>query len=60
MSDLVFTEKCDVYGYGMVCYELVSGRIPFEDYEDRHTEGRELALNGNRPELPLSQSRISL
>lgn len=34
-SELVFTNKCDVYSYGMTCYEVVGGRIPFEDYEYR-------------------------
>lgn len=53
-TELVFTEKCDVYSYGMTCYELVSGRIPFEDYECRPREGRELVLKGKRPELPPS------
>jgi serine/threonine protein kinase len=53
-SELVFTEKCDVYSYGMTCYELVSGHVPFEDYECRPQEGRDLVLKGKRPELPPS------
>ncbi|KAG0600497.1 hypothetical protein M758_11G039100 [Ceratodon purpureus] len=27
----LFTEKSDVYSYGMTCYEILIGKIPFED-----------------------------
>jgi serine/threonine protein kinase len=39
----------DVYAFGMVCYELRSGHVPFEGH--RLTD-YELALSGRRPELP--------
>jgi serine/threonine protein kinase len=39
----------DVYAFGMVCYELRTGHIPFEGH--RLTD-YELALSGRRPELP--------
>lgn len=37
MCDLKFTNKCNVYG--MMCYELVTSCVPFEDYEIRPKEG---------------------
>ncbi|KAG0554634.1 hypothetical protein KC19_12G107000 [Ceratodon purpureus] len=32
-KDLVYTEKADVYSYGMMCYGLSTGRIPFEGHD---------------------------
>lgn len=51
MSNLKFTEKCDVYNYSMTCYELTTGRLPFEDHS--FNKGYDLILIGERPELPL-------
>ncbi len=44
-----FTKMADVYGYAMTCYEVLTGRIPFEDHP-RSDYSR--VLNGDRPELP--------
>ncbi|KAG0554287.1 hypothetical protein KC19_12G079600 [Ceratodon purpureus] len=46
----LFTEKCDVYSYSMICYELVTGRIPFEEIHGRRYD---IVLEGGRPVLPL-------
>jgi hypothetical protein len=50
MSKLVFMKKCYVYSYDMTCYELSSGCLPFEDYEDQLGEGYNLLLEGHRLE----------
>ncbi|KAG0598533.1 hypothetical protein M758_12G082100 [Ceratodon purpureus] len=49
-SDVVVTAKCDVYSYGMTCYELVTGRIPFEGISPIRYD---VVLGGGRPVLPL-------
>ncbi|KAG0559221.1 hypothetical protein KC19_10G088400 [Ceratodon purpureus] len=49
VSKVVFTKKCDVYSFGMTCYELISGCLPFEDHPSNDYD---MVLNGSRPELP--------
>jgi serine/threonine protein kinase len=46
------TEKADVYSFGMVCFELLTGKIPFED---NHLQGEHMSKNirtGERPLFP--------
>lgn len=50
LKDQVFgpktwTEKGDVYSYAMTCYEVMTGRIPFEDVEINVTD----VIEGARP-----------
>ncbi|XP_024543707.1 protein-tyrosine kinase 2-beta-like isoform X2 [Selaginella moellendorffii] len=42
-----YTKKADVYSYGMMIYQLVTGNVPFEDGMDM-----EQVLRGERPEVP--------
>lgn len=50
MSKVVFTTKADVYSFGMTCYEIVTGCIPFEDLS---LQNYDHVFSGNQPLLPL-------
>ncbi|CAN5975825.1 unnamed protein product [Sphagnum jensenii] len=43
-----YSAAVDVYGFGMVCYELLTGLIPFQGHS---LSDYELVLSGGRPEL---------
>uniref|UniRef100_A0A1J3J204 Light-sensor Protein kinase n=1 Tax=Noccaea caerulescens TaxID=107243 RepID=A0A1J3J204_NOCCA len=46
------THKADVYSFAMVCFELITGKVPFED---SHLQGEPMAYNirmGERPLFP--------
>jgi serine/threonine protein kinase len=46
------TEKADVYSFAMICFELLTGKIPFED---NHLQGENTSKNiraGERPLFP--------
>ena len=57
-QSLAFPRKADVYSYGVVCSEIVTGMDPFHNVDDlRMSERYELitnSLNLLRPELPQS------
>ncbi|MQL94755.1 hypothetical protein Taro_027431 [Colocasia esculenta] len=47
-----YTEKADVYSFGMICFELLTGKVPFED---GHLQGDKMSRNiraGERPLFP--------
>ncbi|KAL5228323.1 hypothetical protein ABZP36_016588 [Zizania latifolia] len=47
-----YTEKADVYGFAMICFELLTGKVPFED---NHLQGDKTSKNicaGERPLFP--------
>lgn len=46
---LVFTDKADVYSFGMMSYEIVTGCIPFEGHPQNDYS---IVLRGGRPGLP--------
>ncbi|KAL6842764.1 hypothetical protein ACP4OV_027608 [Aristida adscensionis] len=46
------TEKADVYSFSMICFELLTGKVPFED---KHLQGDKTSKNiraGERPLFP--------
>ena len=45
----LFTKSADVYSYGMTCYEVVTGQIPFEDLR---ASDYDVVIRGERPKLP--------
>ncbi|KAG0598492.1 hypothetical protein M758_12G078800 [Ceratodon purpureus] len=47
--DMVFTKEADIYSFGMMCYEVVTGCIPFEGHPQNDYS---IVLRGERPPLP--------
>ncbi|KAG0575543.1 hypothetical protein KC19_5G011400 [Ceratodon purpureus] len=49
-SPTLFTKKSDVYSYGMLCYEIATGFLPFEREGFLGTRAeQDLVINGKRP-----------
>lgn len=48
-NEHLFTEKVDVYSFGMTCYEVLTGKIPFEELP---RTAYNVILDGKRPDLP--------
>jgi len=45
----LFMRVVDVYGYGMICYEILRSKLPFEGHPRNEYD---FVLEGQRPELP--------
>lgn len=50
-TKLPFTREADVYSFGMTCYEVLTGKIPFEDHP-QSSSSIDKILFGDRPKLP--------
>ncbi|XP_051144179.1 uncharacterized protein LOC127260488 [Andrographis paniculata] len=51
-------EKCDVYSFGMICFEVLTGKVPFED---AHLQGDKMSRNvraGERPLFPFHSPKF--
>lgn len=55
LHDQAYSEKTDVYAYGMVCYEMLTRQLPFSSYS-LHQAALKVS-SGKRPALPTSCSR---
>ncbi|XP_057845777.2 uncharacterized protein LOC131055196 [Cryptomeria japonica] len=45
-----YTQKADVYSFAMTCYEILTGKLPYEGVDERNVYG--LVVQGKRPSLP--------
>lgn len=53
-----FTEKADVYSFAIICFQLLSGKVPFED---DHLQGEKMSKNiraGTRPLFPAAAPKF--
>ncbi|GAB2296692.1 hypothetical protein Dimus_030800 [Dionaea muscipula] len=53
-GNLKYSEKADVYSFAMLCFELLTGKVPFED---AHLQGDKMSRNiraGVRPLFPFA------
>ncbi|KAK8281013.1 hypothetical protein V6Z11_D09G214600 [Gossypium hirsutum] len=53
-SILKYSEKADVYSFGMLCFELLAGKQPFEGYVENMSRN---ILAGERPLFPYTVSK---
>ncbi|KAG0627611.1 hypothetical protein M758_2G215200 [Ceratodon purpureus] len=46
----LFTMESDVYSYGMTCYEILAGKLPFDGHQGNDL--MDVVIRGKRPEVP--------
>jgi len=47
-SSIAYSPAVDVYDFGMVCYEILAGQIPFQGHS---LSDFNLVLSGQRPDI---------
>ncbi|KAK4363825.1 hypothetical protein RND71_019066 [Anisodus tanguticus] len=47
-----YTEKADVYSFGMICFQILMGKVPFDE---GHLQGEKVVRNIRAGEWPLPQ-----
>ncbi|XVF51364.1 hypothetical protein PTKIN_Ptkin04bG0179200 [Pterospermum kingtungense] len=52
-----YTEKADVYSFGMLCFELLTGKVPFEDVHLQGEKVSRITRAGERPLFPYTAPR---
>ena len=52
-----YNEKADLYSFGIVLYEMITNKIPFE-YMNQMQVLKEVAMYHTRPEIPESCPQI--
>ena len=50
-QELRYPFKVDIYSFGMVCYEILTGKVPFWTTTSLG-EVKKMVLKGDRPTLP--------
>jgi hypothetical protein len=43
----------DVFSFGMTCYEIIFGKVPFYEHGD-HEKIKDMIMNGERPTCPIA------
>lgn len=56
----VWSEKSDIYSLGMVFYEMVSGKVPYQEEDWNFDKIMNKIKNGTRPKLPKECPKVIL
>jgi hypothetical protein len=57
MTQKPYDTKADVYSFALILWELITNKVPFENL-DMMGVLMKVGMNGERPEIPMSDSRL--